>query len=244
MDALDRIAESGRDLLARVDAVLVTVGGPDEPELWSLLGRLGALPGDALDFVATLRPEPLRALAGDLGRQAQAYVVESDALAALTVATAWEGSGAEAFTAQWRSLLAHLGTAAEADGSTMTGRALATASYVDALAGWVADSRMAMASTLATVLTSAEAVVLRSASAAGATETPPLATHAAAEAPAPDVIRAAVRVSVRVLRAVDDVVRAGHDLYGRWTPSLDALAYRPPGEIDHLAPGAAVRVHH
>src|SRR5581483_7838900 len=72
MDALNQVAGAGRDLLARVDAALLAAGAPADAPIWPLLRRTGALPGEALEFVLSLNPEPMRSAGAELrGRAAE-----------------------------------------------------------------------------------------------------------------------------------------------------------------------------
>lgn len=58
MDALDRLAEPGLDLLRRVDA-LIAAGVPEGHRVWPLLRRMQVLPGDAVRGFLDLHPAPL-----------------------------------------------------------------------------------------------------------------------------------------------------------------------------------------
>ncbi|WP_327006637.1 WXG100 family type VII secretion target [Dactylosporangium sp. NBC_01737] len=149
MDALDRLAGIGTDLLHRVDAALVAGGAPVGDPLWPLLRLVGALPGDALEFGLKLTPQPLRSAAAQLRADADRFARRRDRLAADLgpAAGAWEGAGAEAFAARWQSLAGHLGDGA--DPATVTGRLRATASYADALADWSEGLRTELAEAVA-----------------------------------------------------------------------------------------------
>ncbi|MEV4514963.1 hypothetical protein AB0K00_39130 [Dactylosporangium sp. NPDC049525] len=213
MDALDRLAGIGTDLLHRVDAALVAGGAPAGDPLWPLLRQVGALPGDALEFGLKLTPEPLRAAAAQLRADADRFARRRDRLAAdLGTAGTWEGSGAEAFAARWRSLAGHLGDGG--DPATVTGRLRATASYADALADWSEGLRTELAEAVARVAGSAEAVTIRGNQVDG----PPPAA----------VLAAAARIGVRVLQPVADAFGAARDLERRWSPDLAELRYAEP----------------
>ncbi|GAB3868891.1 WXG100 family type VII secretion target [Dactylosporangium cerinum] len=161
MDALDRLAGIGTDLLHRVDAVLIAGGAPAGDPLWPLLRQVGALPGDALEFGLKLTPGPLRTAAAQLRADADRFARRRDRLAADLgpAAATWEGSGAEAFRARWQSLAGHLGDGG--DPATVTGRLRATASYAEALADWSDGLRTELAEAVARVTGSAEAVAIR-----------------------------------------------------------------------------------
>ncbi|MFC4997290.1 WXG100 family type VII secretion target [Dactylosporangium cerinum] len=214
MDALDRLAGIGTDLLHRVDAVLIAGGAPAGDPLWPLLRQVGALPGDALEFGLKLTPGPLRTAAAQLRADADRFARRRDRLAADLgpAAATWEGSGAEAFRARWQSLAGHLGDGG--DPATVTGRLRATASYAEALADWSDGLRTELAEAVARVTGSAEAVAIR-----GLAEGPPPAA----------VLEAAARIGVRVLRPVAEAFRAARDLEQRWSPDLAELRYTEPG---------------
>lgn len=218
MDALDRLAGIGTDLLHRVDAALVAGGAPAGDPLWPLLRHVGALPGDALEFGLKLTPEPLRSAAAQLRADADRFARRRERLAADLgpAAGAWEGSGAEAFAARWQSLAAHLGDGG--DPATVTGRLHATASYADALADWSEGLRAELAEAVARVTGSAEAVTIRGSRPGGTTEAPPAA-----------VLEAAALIGVRVLQPVADAFDAARDLERRWSPELAELRYIEPG---------------
>src|SRR5262249_34949217 len=129
MDALDRVADAGRDLLARVDAALLAGGAPSEDPIWPLLRRVGALPGDALHFAAGLDPEPMTATASELRACSRAFAERREDLAAHVAAEHWTGAGADAFTATWRALADHIGAGVAPDEDSLSGRLLAQASY-------------------------------------------------------------------------------------------------------------------
>ncbi|UWP83420.1 hypothetical protein Dfulv_03760 [Dactylosporangium fulvum] len=164
MDALERLSGVGGDLLRHVDAALVEGGAPADDQIWPLLRRVGALPGDALDFALRLDAPALRIAAGELRAIADRFAHERDRLTADVGRSAWEGTGAEAFAAVWRSLSVHIGPGT--DPATICGRLLATASYVDGLVDWAVHLRGEMAEAVARAVSSAEAVTLRAAAGA------------------------------------------------------------------------------
>src|SRR5690349_23674276 len=109
MDALDVVLGPGRDLLGRVDATLTAAGAPAGSHLWELLRRTGALPGEALEFVAGLDPAPMEAAAEELRDRAAQFTHERSAVERVAAERPWEGSGADAFAAVWRALADHIG---------------------------------------------------------------------------------------------------------------------------------------
>lgn len=223
MDALDRVATAGRDLLRRVDAALKATGAPAGDPLWPLLRSVGALPGDAFEFALGLDPEPLLAAAAELRVNAERYAERQTELAEHLGDRAWQGSGAEAFAAVWRALGAHIGDARAADEPSLTGRLLAVASYLDSVAAWASELRIEVALAVMAGLGSAEAVALRS----GA---PLTVGNLFDNVAGPAVAQAASTIGARVLGVVADRLRAGHDLHDEWAPWLAELPYRSPAD--------------
>jgi hypothetical protein len=174
-----------------------------------MLRRTGALPGDALEFVAGLDPVPMQAAAEELRSQAAQFTDERSAVERVAAERPWEGSGAGAFAAVWRALADHIGDSVDAGEPTLAGRLGALASYVDGVAAWSGRLRGRLAMAVADVLASAEAVVLKTA--------PPDSTAAGA---------AAATVGARVLGPVAEALRSGHDLLDTWAPNLAELTYR------------------
>jgi len=209
MDALDVVLGPGRDLLGRVDATLTAAGAPAESRLWDLLQRVGALPGDAVEFAAGLDPVPMRAAAEDLRARAAEFTDERSAVDRVAADRPWEGSSADAFSAVWRALADHIGDTIDAGEPTLIGRLTALASYVDGVATWATTLRGRVAMAVADALASAEAVVLNTA---------PTDSTTAADA--------AAAVAVKVLGPLADAVRGGRDLHDAWTPNLAELTYR------------------
>ncbi len=209
MDALDVVLGPGRDLLGRVDATLAAAGAPAGSPVWDLLRRTGALPGDALEFVAGLDPVPMLAAAEELRARAAEFTGERSAVEGVAADRPWEGSGADAFTAVWRTLADHIGDTVDAGEPTLAGRLAALASYVDGVAAWSGTLRGRLALAVADALASAEALVLKTA--------PPDGTAAGT---------AAAAVGATVLGPVADALRSGRDLHDTWTPSLAELTYR------------------
>ncbi|GAA2630843.1 hypothetical protein GCM10010399_73560 [Dactylosporangium fulvum] len=244
MDALERLSGVGGDLLRHVDAALVEGGAPADDQIWPLLRRVGALPGDALDFALRLDAPALRIAAGELRAIADRFAHERDRLTADVGRSAWEGTGAEAFAAVWRSLSVHIGPGT--DPATICGRLLATASYVDGLVDWAVHLRGEMAEAVARAVSSAEAVTLRAAAgaagaggagfagggfAAGAAVAggaPAGGLAGDGRPPVSAVVEAAGRIGARILRPAADAVTAAEALRSRWSPELAELVYAAP----------------
>jgi hypothetical protein len=202
MDALDRLAGPAEELLSRVDGTLTGAGAPGDHPLWPLLRRLGVLPGDAVAAVAALRPAPLAAAGPALRTLSSQYAQPHAA------PPAWHGPAADAFTARWTTLSAYVEHG-------LAERLADTADYTEAVADWVIRTRIAVARTLATAMTSAEAVTLRTGAEPG------------------QVVRAAADIACRVLGAVADAYAQADLLLAAWSGRLGELAFTP-------ASGAAV----
>lgn len=218
MDILDRVAEPGRDLLARVDSVLAAAGAPADHPLWPLLRTVGALPGDVLDAYLALRPGELADAEVRLRARAEACAGERDDLAAAVSATGWTGAAATAFAGRWAVLGEHLG------GPGIAGRLSATASYLDEVAGWMRAARADLAHEVAAALGSAEAVQVR-------------VTPAGGPGPATGATRAAAEIAVRVLSVAERQSGVAEQVAGRWAGPLAELAF---DDVDGLRRGARV----
>jgi hypothetical protein len=206
MDALDRLAGPANDLLSRVDDALSRAGAPADHPLWPLLRRLKVLPGDAVAAVTALRPAAiadagpaLRALSGEY---AQPHATPPD----------WQGPTAEAFTAGWTTLSAYVEQG-------LAERLAETASYAEAVADWLARTRLAVARTLATVMASAEAVTVQTGAEPG------------------EVVRAAADIAARVLGAVADAYAQADPLLATWSGRLGELPFMPPYAVPAGASG-------
>jgi len=231
MDALARIEPVARPLLREVDDVLSTLGAPVRHPVWSLLRRVGATPADAVAHFAELAgtaegvstPDQttgaLRDAAGALREQADGY-----AATAIPAATAWEGGASDAYRVRAAALDGHL-----RGGDGMAGRLIATASYVDEIAGWQQRSRDLLARTLAGVLTSAQAVTLRAGSPGPV---------------APAAVGAAADIGAAILIAVDGALEAANDLGPRWEQRLAELPYRAPVEVGPTPFDVTIHLRH
>ncbi|MGI5525100.1 hypothetical protein ACQEUX_29760 [Micromonospora sp. CA-259024] len=211
MDALDRLAEPGLDLLRRVDTLLAA-GVPEGHRVWPLLRRMQVLPGDAVRSFLDLHPAPLVGAGHAVRRLVRGY---DDVSATLTDAVLWSGSAATAYGQQRAALLRHLDEGPD----SLVGRLESTAGYADALADWVEGSRLALARTLADVLRSAEAVAVVAATAAGvSTRLGPVGPGAAD----------AAEIAARVLAVLCVAYDGAETLLRQWAPSLAESAWRPP----------------
>ncbi|SCG63466.1 hypothetical protein [Micromonospora halophytica] len=204
MDALDRLAEPGLDLLRRVDRLLAA-GAPEGHRLWPLLRRMQVLPGDALRAFLDLHPAPLATAGHAVRRLVRGY---DDASAALTDPGLWSGPAASAYDEARSALLRHLDEGPE----SLVGRLESTAGYADALAHWVEGSRLAVARVLAEVIGSTEAVHVHAATALGAEPGP--GTLAAAE------------IATRVLSVLGVAYDGAETLLREWSPSLAESTWR------------------
>jgi uncharacterized protein YukE len=208
----------GRDLLARVDDTLVAAGAPADHPLWTLLRRVGALPGEAADAIAALRPEPLEAAADEVRALAETYASESPD------PDGWTGTAARAYAARWRDLSGHLDDVAT--------RLAATGAHLTEVADWTRNARRALVAVLADALGSAEAVRLR-ASGTGAFGDP-----------SAERVEAAARVGARVLDVVARTYDDGRALVDRWTGRLDELPYRPAADAGAAPVAGTTTVPH
>ncbi|MEU2612933.1 hypothetical protein ABZ570_15345 [Micromonospora sp. NPDC007271] len=205
MDALDRLAEPGLDLLARVDTLLAT-GAPEGHRLWPLLRRMQVLPGAAVREFLDLHPAPLTGAGHAVRRLIRGY---DDACALLADPVAWSGPAASAYDEARAALLRHLDEGPE----SLVGRLESTAGYADALADWVEGSRLALARALADVLRSAEAVTVHAVTRPGG-DTGPAAALAAAE------------IATRVLGVLGVAYDGAETLLRQWAPSLAETTWR------------------
>ncbi|SIR24028.1 hypothetical protein [Micromonospora avicenniae] len=212
MDALDRLAEPGLDLLRRVDTLLAT-GAPEEHRVWPLLRRMQVLPGEAVRHFLDLRPAPLADAGHGVRRQVHGY---DDVSTTLTDPVLWSGPAAEAYGQSRAALLRHLDEGPE----SLVGRLESTAGYADALADWVEGSRLALARALADALRSAEAVTVVAATSVltGAASRPGSA--------GPRVI-AAAEIAARVLAVLCVAYDGAETLLRQWGPSLAESTWRP-----------------
>jgi hypothetical protein len=208
MDAFDRLAGPAHELLSRVDTILTRAGAPDDHPLWPLLRRLRALPGDALATIAALEPAPLSAAGSALRTISGQYAQPSGPL------PGWRGPAAETFTARWASLSAHVEHG-------LAGRLADTAAYAEAVVDWVSQTRLAVACSLAVVLSSAEAVAVAVGSGAEPTE----------------VGRAAADIAARVLGTIADAYAEADKMMADWSRRLGELPFTPPAAVPAASSG-------
>lgn len=219
MDALDRLAEPGLDLLRRVDTLLAA-GAPEGHQVWPLLRRMQVLPGEALRHFIDLRPGPLAAAGQAVRRHVHGY---DRACAALTDPVLWSGPAAAAYGQTRTALLRHLDEGPE----SLVGRLEATAGYADALADWVEGSRLAVARALAEAIGSAEAVTVVT-----ATSVTRVASHSGPSSPGG---AAAAEIAARLLAVLCVAYDGAETLLRQWGPSLAESVLRAPAA--HSRPG-------
>ncbi|MER7002257.1 hypothetical protein ABT297_04305 [Dactylosporangium sp. NPDC000555] len=212
-DVLDRLADVGDELFRRVGDALAGGGLPADGSLRELLRRVGALPDEVLEHALRLDVDGLRAAALELRGVAGRFGELPGRLEADIGRSAWEGGSAEAFGIVWDALAAHIGE--EGEPATITGRLVATAAYLDALAAWAAGFRYELAEAIARVATSAEAVTV-------------LTARGEPSGDGTEIAAAAGRIARRVLQTAADALDAAEELRGRWTGRLAELEYQPP----------------
>lgn len=227
-DLLARVDDVARDLLSRVDAILLVAGVPAGHPAAALLPEARALPGEAFAGFAGMSPAALADAAHALRGLLDRYAVEHRRLAARP---RWEGATAAAALSRAAGLTGRLHGSG---GDTLGGRLAATVRYLEEVAGWLSAARDAMAVTVARCLTSAEAVTVRAA-------VPPEAVAAdwrgGGAAIRPDALAApvlpagcaaaAATVAAEVLRTAVRVHREGCDLYADWSGRLGETTYHP-----------------
>ncbi|WP_433389314.1 hypothetical protein [Micromonospora sp. KLBMP9576] len=213
MDALDRLAEPGLDLLRRVDTLLAA-GAPEGHRVWPLLRRMRVLPGEAVRHFLDLHPAPLAAAGRATRRLMPGY---DDVCAALTDPVLWSGPAASSYGQARAVLLRHLDEGPD----SLVGRLESTAGYADALADWVEGSRLALARALADVVRSAEAVRVVAAMAA------PGGGRGHGEAAGPGATEAA-EIAARVLAVLSVAYDGAETLLRQWAPSLAESRWRAP----------------
>ncbi|MGK5521119.1 hypothetical protein ACSNN9_17410 [Micromonospora sp. URMC 107] len=213
MDALDRLAEPGLDLLRRVDTLLAA-GAPEGHRVWPLLRRMQVLPGEAVRNFLDLHPAPLAAAGHTARRLIRGY---DDVSAALTDPLLWSGPAASSYGQARAALLRHLDEGPE----SLVGRLESTAGYADALADWVEGSRLALARALADVLRCAEAVTVVAATSmpAGGPEQRGAAGPGGTEA---------AEIATRVLAVLCVAYDGAETLLRQWAPSLAESRWRAP----------------
>jgi hypothetical protein len=221
-------------MLRDVDDALATLGAPPEHAVWGLLRRLRTTPGDAVAFFADLTSDGLRVAASLLGDEATEY-----AKVRIPGALPWDGSVADFYAVSAAALETHLSAQ---DAPSMLGSLRATASYVDAVAGWCQFSRDDLARILARALMSSQAVAVRSFPSLGRDlgETMRVADRGALAL----AVTAAADIGAAVLGVAEDAVVAAQALHREAATSLAELPYRAPTYVDPLRHDATIRLHH
>ncbi|WP_250029167.1 hypothetical protein [Paractinoplanes maris] len=197
MDQLDQVLGTATPLLLRAEEVLDAAGAPIGHPLWGHLRRVRLMPVDAAHAVAGLRPSALADASTELRAGAR---VCTDVAGSLPPPGDWEGDAADAYDDQRRRTAADLA----GPGDSLDERLEATADLATALHEWMIRTRDNLASVLAEVLTSAEAVTL---------------TVPASHPPSIAEARAAADLAAHVLHAVatdyaeaEDLLHASQDL--------------------------------
>jgi hypothetical protein len=197
MDRLDEVLQAARPLLTRVDDMLTVVGAPEDHAVWGELRRVRLLPADAVQAVAALRPSALSDAGPELRAEARACV---EVAASLPSPDEWTGDAAEAYDEVRHRVTVTLSGADE----SLDERLQATAELAEALMKWMEQTRAAVAAALATVLTSGEALTLRSG---------PISVPSAG----PEAL-AAADIAAHLLRTVADNYEQATDLIRGSTP--------------------------
>jgi hypothetical protein len=193
-DALAQIDWAARDLLHRVDAVLIRDGAPDEHPIWAQLRELGALPSDVYEFFARWQPQTIAPTETALAliRESLQYHHSTLIESASLTTDGWHGPAADAFHARWLSHAA----AIAGDDATLDGQVAAIVGALRALDEWARHWRSELARTVLSCLTSAEAVALH-------------------EPNDPSAAAAAARIGARILRVGAEAITDGDHLLGR-----------------------------
>lgn len=213
MDALDRLAEPGLDLLRRVDTLLAA-GASDGHRVWPLLRRMQVLPGEAVRSFIDLHPAPL----ADAGHAVRRLVRSYDEVSTtLTDPVLWSGPAASAYGQARSALLHHL----DAGPESLVGRLESTAGYADALGAWVEGSRLALARALAEVIRSSEAVAVVAATSVS------VGSSTRGSSAVPGGVEAA-EIAARVLAVLCVAYDGAETLLREWGPSLAEARWREP----------------
>ena len=183
MDRLDDLLHTARPLLSKVDEMLASAGAPADHRVWDELRRVRLLPGEAAQAVAALRPSALGDAGPELRAEARACV---EVAAELPPPDEWTGEAAEAYDEVRRRMATQLSGGDE----SLDERLQATADLAEALREWMEQTRGELATALAGVLSSSEAITLV---ASGGLRPPP-----------PADVLAAADIAVHLLRTVAD----------------------------------------
>ncbi|MGH3738864.1 MAG: hypothetical protein ACRDT6_25185 [Micromonosporaceae bacterium] len=159
-DSLDLLAAEASDLLHRVDLVIDQLGVPAGHPLTGLMRTLRVRPGEALRMLLATPPADLMGAVDTLRQLAGSY--HDDLVAPLDRAAGelgWSGAGYDAFAAHWTATMRDL--AGDDKGESLAARLRATAEFTESVAGWLSQTRGALATALAGALSSTEAVILK-----------------------------------------------------------------------------------
>jgi hypothetical protein len=217
MDALARLEPIARPLLAEVDQALATLGAPAAHPVWSALRSVGATPADAVSTVAAWDPAPLRTAANALRAQARDYTEVTPS--ALPV---WEGQAGALYRAQATAIAQQLSGAPQSMAQRLTDQA----GYADAVAAWYEQTRSAVAAALADVLTSAQAVAIRT----------------AADGTLASSVSAAADIATHLLDVLASALATGEDLPLAWRGRLQRLDLASSGDAEPAS--RSIDVHH
>jgi hypothetical protein len=240
MDGLARIAPVCQPLLSDVDNALLTLGAPGSHPVWELLRATGVTPADGVAFIAGLSPQALRTTAGQLRARADRY-----GQLPIPTAVAWEGAAAERSAATMTALRRYLvGADGGEDPTSLAGQLRATASFVDSVADWQQRWREEMAAMLAWVITSRQAVQVRSGltKGAGVVKGAGVATGADDGGSLMAAVRAAADIGAALLGVVDDALVAGRELVRQAAEVAVELPYQAPEATDPT-PYGPIRLH-
>jgi hypothetical protein len=217
MDALARLEPIARPLLAEVDQALATLGAPAAHPVWSALRSVGATPADCVSTVAAWDPAPLRTAANALRAQARDYTEATP-----SAPPAWEGQAGALYRARAAAIAQQL----SAGPQSMAQRLTDQAGYADAVATWYEQTRSAVAAALAEVLTSSQAVAIRT----------------AADGTLASSVSAAADMATHLLDVVANALAAGEDLPQAWRGRLQRLDFPSAGDAEPAS--GAIDVHH
>lgn len=214
MDALELLEPAAGELLSRSDGVLARAGAPEGHEILRLLRLTGRLPADLVAEVAAWDPAILEARAEVLREQAQRH---RDIAVDLSQPVPWEGTAASAFGVRL--------TAASRQSDELASTAASLGSHYAELASWVRVARHQLAQTLASVLSSAEAVTLCTATLSPAT---PSTAMPATDSMAPlERAAAATRIGTIVLRDAERFHHTCTEFAASWPQPVAAVKPTP-----------------
>jgi hypothetical protein len=217
MDALARLEPVARPLLAEVDQALATLGAPAAHPVWSALRSVGATPADAVSAIAAWDTAEMRTAANALRAQARDYTEATP-----TAAPSWEGQAGALYRAQATAIAEQLSTGPQ----SMALRLNDQAGFAEAVASWYEQTRSAVAAALADVLSSAQAVAIRT----------------AADGTLASSVSAAADIATHLLEVVAGALAAGEDLPPAWRGRLQRLDFPAAGEAEPAA--SSIDVQH